>query len=137
MNENHNELNTIALYVFIRKDMKPINRYLQAGYAIGQFLLKYPNPRYDNQYWNNKNLIYLEVDNNFQLNNLYDQFRVEGRDIIKHLEFENDYLSSTAIAVLGSLPIDFLKFKKLSENTFFTKIQSFINKLFNKKTKIK
>ncbi len=125
---NEIELNVekkLALYVFVRMDMKPINRCVQAGHAATSYIIKYPKLFYKNEQWTNGYLIYLQVDNEFILNHLYDQFKLEERDVAKFIEPNWGLPTCTAISTLGYMGEDFTEFKLLS-------INSSLDKLYNK-----
>jgi hypothetical protein len=126
----------LALYVFTRMDIKPINRCVQSGHAAVQYLIKYPNPIYKNELWTNGYLIYLQVDNEFSLNCLYDQFNVEGRNVAKFIEPDWGDPTCTAISTLGYMGEDFTNYKLLSINTpldkIFNKIKYFLKKVLKK-----
>lgn len=51
------------LYVIVRKNLSISKRAVQAGHAVAQYLIRYPNTE-----WTNGTLIYLSVPNEQQLN---------------------------------------------------------------------
>ena len=55
----------MKMFVLVRKDLPNIQKAVQAGHAVAEFLLKFP---YKNQYnWSNGTLVYLAVKDKNEL----------------------------------------------------------------------
>jgi len=97
----------MKMFVLVRKDLSNIQKAVQAGHAVAEFLLKFP---YKNQYnWNNETLVYLAVKDKNELS--WWEHKLHKKSIA-HISFKEPDLNDepTALAaVTGSEDI----FKKL------------------------
>ncbi len=91
----------MKLYVLVRKDLGSSYSAVQAGHAVAEFLLQYPNT------WKNETLIYLGVTEQ-QLNRWICELKYSK---IEHVIFREPDIGNqiTAVAVLNEGKI----FKKL------------------------
>lgn len=67
------------LYVLTRQDLNPVYAGVQAGHAVAEYLIQYPQTP-----WRNSTLIYLVVENEEELNLWGERLSSEG---IKFAEF--------------------------------------------------
>ena len=86
------------LIVVTRKDLTPGYQIAQAGHALAQFMLDYPDQA--NQ-WNNNYLICLSVENENQLKTLLEKMRMHDIPVSYFLEPDLGN-EMTAIAFQGS-----------------------------------
>ncbi len=106
-NKNNTGEKEMKMFVLVRKDLPNIQKAVQAGHAVAEFLLKFP---YKNQYnWNNGTLIYLTVKDKNELG--WWDHKLHKKSI-PHMSFREPDLNNemTALAaVTGSEDL----FKKL------------------------
>ena len=83
------------LYVIVRDDLTPSQKAVQAGHAVAEWLLKYPD-----SIWKNDTLVYLKVPNKIHLLNVMaDMWEIPNQSTAF---FEPDLDNEiTAVACLG------------------------------------
>lgn len=87
------------LYVLIRKDLSPEQKAVQAGHAIAELLLDVPKERHK---WRNGTLVYLEVENEEEIQNYWEFFNNNTLGTKKGMFFEPyKDMGYTALAVIG------------------------------------
>jgi hypothetical protein len=86
----------MRLYVVTRKDLGTVYAGVQAGHAVAEFLLKYPDTP-----WRNSYLIYLAVDNETELLKLIDRLKYRRKDWAYFKEPDLNH-QITAIACLDN-----------------------------------
>ena len=105
--KNNTGEKSMKMYVLVRKDLPNVQKAVQAGHAVAEFLLKFP---YKNQYnWNNGVLVYLVVKDEHELG--WWDHKLHKKSIA-HMSFREPDLNNemTALAaVTGSEDL----FKKL------------------------
>ena len=85
------------MYVLVRHDLPPTYRAVQAGHAVAEYLLTYPDTQVE---WNNGYLIYLRVSSEQELMEWHWEF--EGKRPYA-IFYEPDLGSqATALAVLST-----------------------------------
>lgn len=86
----------MKLYVLVRKDISLIQRAVQAGHAIAEYLQEYPDTT-----WDNGVLVYLGVENEKDLKYWEGALAREG--IPSSMFYEPDIVSFTSLSfVLGT-----------------------------------
>lgn len=86
----------MKLYVVTHKDLSGPQKAIQAGHAIAEFMRKYPNNE-----WNCGSLVYLEVLDEYELDELFFEIAMVKEVYAGFNEpFFDDSL--TAIAILGT-----------------------------------
>ena len=81
----------MKLYVIVRKDISDSQRAVQAGHAVAEFLLRGPFTE-----WKNGTLVYLGVDNLFQLEKLKYQLTLND---ISFVEFKEPDIGNETTAI--------------------------------------
>lgn len=94
----------MKLYVIVRKDLSAPQRAVQAGHAVAEFLLRGPSTE-----WKNGTLVYLGVDNLFQLEKLKYQLKVND---VSFVEFKEPDIGNETTAIATDTKIKY--FKKLN-----------------------
>jgi len=84
------------LYVLVRNDLKRSSPAVQAGHAVAEFMLKYPDCE-----WNNNYLIYLRIRNLEDLEYWNELLDNTTKAIFHEPDLSNEM---TAIAVYGTDP---------------------------------
>lgn len=82
----------MKLYVIVRNDLTNSQRAVQAGHVVAEFLLRGPSTE-----WKNGTLVYLGVDNLFQLEKLKYQLTLNDISFVEFKEPDIDH-ETTAIA---------------------------------------
>ena len=87
---------SLKLFVLTRKDISPSQQAVQAGHAVAEFLLRFPDTK-----WRNGTLVYLGVDNEDQLNRW--AYKLYFKDI-EWIGFREPDIGNqlTAIATVGN-----------------------------------
>lgn len=83
------------LYVLVRGDLTRAQQAIQAGHAVAEFLLEYPDAP-----WDNGTLIYLKVKDLKELEYWFNQM-IKAYVRISWFQEPNLNLECTAIAALG------------------------------------
>lgn len=127
----NNNTSNIAMFVFVRNDLNPINKAVQAGHACFEYIKKYSNMKsYAGEYWKNGRLIYLRVKNETELCLLYYKLINTGRNVAKFTEPDWNEPTVTAISTIGYSGVDFTEYKLLNlktQNYFLHKIKKFLH----------
>lgn len=79
------------LYILVRKDLTIPQQAVQAGHAVAQFVTAYPNND-----WNCGALVYLGVNDKYELNDWWNKFST----LETALFYEEYYKEHTAFAIL-------------------------------------
>jgi len=83
----------MKLYVITHKDLTPSQQAVQAGHALAEYLLKRPR----DSKWNNGTLVYLGVENKFELEKLIYKFETRN---IKWIGFTEPDLNNEITAIV-------------------------------------
>jgi hypothetical protein len=90
----------MKLYVIVRKDLTPSQQAVQAGHALAEYLLRGPW----NSKWDNETLVYLGVENKFELEKLIYKFDNRSIKFVKFIEPDlNDEVTAIATEYDGSI----------------------------------
>jgi hypothetical protein len=91
----------MKLYVIVRKDLNDSQRAVQAGHAVAEFLLRGPFTK-----WKNGTLVYLGVDDLFQLEKLKYQLRLND---ISFVEFKEPDIGNETTAIATDNETKYIK----------------------------
>ncbi|MCK5018085.1 MAG: hypothetical protein KAS32_13595 [Candidatus Peribacteraceae bacterium] len=81
----------MKLYTLVRKDLNPSQQAVQAGHAVAEYLLRGPSTE-----WDNGTLIYLGVENEFELERW--KLKLDKRGIT-YLEFREPDIGNQITAI--------------------------------------
>jgi len=91
----------MKLYVIVRKDLNDSQRAVQAGHAVAEFLLRGPSTE-----WKNGTLVYLGVDDLFQLEKLKYQLIIND---ISFVEFKEPDIDNETTAIATDIKTKYIK----------------------------
>lgn len=89
------------LYVLIRKDQSLGQIAIQGGHAVAEFCKLFPESE-----WQHRTLVYLEVDNEYELKDYKDKFFLVAKECAPYYEAWLKKHPFTALAVLGTPEVE-------------------------------